>query len=311
MRKIVYKLVFLIILIFGLTYLVSDKERLLTLKNISAVNLSCLFFLCYLTMLLSGWQFRYLSMVFDIRLTFTEWFGLTVVNSMYNYFAPARGGMVARAIYLKKKYKFPFSEFAALTTGVYWFGFLICSALALILGIISYDPGNRTSMIIVASSATLLLVIVVLGVVVLYVDTPKLPLPSARFRTIYTTFYCGLCRFRENTTFLLLICLFCFGFVFLSAAALYWAFVSVGIRVSFLSVLLVQAFLSVSLVVSITPGNLGIREGIIGVFAGILGISIEQALLGAFVDRAISIIVVFFFGSIYSKILLRNMSEID
>jgi hypothetical protein len=42
---------------------------------------------------------------------------------------------------------------------------------------------------------------------------------------------------------------------------------------------------------------------------GILGILVEQDVLGVFLDRVVSLIVVFFLGFIYSRLLLNDVSE--
>ncbi len=309
MKKTILNLVFILIVVCAVAYLLARPEQFTILKNISGANLFVLFLLSCLAVTCNAWQFRYLVMVFDIRLPFTEWFGLTVTNAMYNYFAPVRGGMVARALYLKKKHNFPLSEYASLLAGIYWFSFFICAMLALILGIAHYTPEAKFYVLIIAVSAALLIFTILIAAASLFIDLSRLPIPNARLRNILSIFSRGLSQFGKNKAMLLPICFFCLLFVFLSSACLYWAFVSLGISVCFTKVILVQAFLSISLVLSITPGNLGIKEGIIGLFAGVLDISVEQAIMGALLDRAVSLIIVFFFGFIYSKILLNDLSE--
>jgi uncharacterized membrane protein YbhN (UPF0104 family) len=62
-----------------------------------------------------------------------------------------------------------------------------------------------------------------------------------------------------------------------------------------------------SMVFSFTPGNIGIKEGIIGLSSNLLGISYDQALVGAILDRIIALLIVFSLGLFFShKLLFRT-----
>lgn len=309
MKKRTVNTIFFLIVICALAYLLAKPEQFLILKNVSWMSLLFLLFLSCMAILVNAWQFRYLCMIFDIHLKFTEWFGLTVCTSMYNYFTPASGGAVARAVYLKQRHDLPFSEYASLWAGIYWVSFFISSLLALVLGLASYSPADEYYLPIVAVAALLLIGTITAGAVSFFFNLSRIPLPGVRLRNMASTFSSGLARFRKSRRMLLPVCFFCLGFLLLSAVKLYFAFESLGISVSFMRLILVQAFLSISLVISITPGNLGIREGIVGLFSGILGISVEQAVIGALLDRVVSLVVVFVLGFVYSRLLLNDMRE--
>ena len=73
-------------------------------------------------------------------------------------------------------------------------------------------------------------------------------------------------------------------------------------------ILIIQSLTTFSTVVSITPGNLGVKEGIIGSFAFMLNIPATDAIFAATVDRGISMVVTFALGLIFSKILMKKYS---
>jgi len=301
--------IFILIFVCALVYLLAKPEQFLILNNISVASFCFLVLLSYLVIFVNAWRFRYLCKIFDISLTFTEWFGLTVCTTMYNYFTPASGGAVARAVYLKKKHDLSYSEYASLWASIYWVIFFISSTIAIVLGVVLYSPETKYYLLIIIFSSVLLLGTIASGLIALFFDLSRIPLPGARLCNMASIFSRGIARFKKNRSILLLVCIFCLGFIFLSAVKLYWAFESLGISVSLSKVILIQTFMSISLVISITPGNLGIREGIVGVFSGILGISVEQAIFGALLDRVVSLAVVFFLGFIYSRLLLNDVSE--
>jgi len=311
MKNNISKIVILAIIIIAFTYLSYNAEDLLVLKKVSLINLWFLLLLSFIAVLANGCQFKYLSRIFHIKLTFTEWFGLTVTNTMFNYFTPARGGMIARALYMKKTYNLTLSEYASLIAGLNWFGFLISSLSAIVVSLGCYFFFNEFYKVIITFSFGFLFLCLIVGFILSRANLSSLPISNRRIQNILSLVGQGLHRFKNNTRLLVPICFFCFCFLLLSAARLYCAFLSVGINVHWLKILLVQACIRLLLIVSITPGNLGVKEGIIGLFARVLGISIEQAMLGALVDRIIMMIIIFVFGIIYSKLLLNRISPIS
>jgi len=310
MKNTTSTIIILAIIIIVLIYLFSNAEDLLVLEKVSLINLCFLLLLSFIATLANGCQFKYLLRIFHIKLIFTEWFGLTVTNTMLNYFTPARGGMIARALYMKKRHNLSLSEYASLLAGLNLFGFIISSLSAIVVSLGCYFFLDEFYKVIIIFSLVLLFLSTLMGFILSRASLSSLPISNIRIQNILSLVGQGLHRFKNNTRLLIPICFFCFCFLLLSAARLYWAFLSVGIKVHWLKVLLVQAFVGLSLVISITPGNLGVKEGIIGLFARVLGISIEQAILGALVDRIIMMIIIFFFGIIYSRLLLNRLSNI-
>jgi uncharacterized membrane protein YbhN (UPF0104 family) len=65
------------------------------------------------------------------------------------------------------------------------------------------------------------------------------------------------------------------------------------------------------MILSITPGNLGIKEGIIVYTAYLLGITFDEAFLGAVLDRIIDLFLIFVFGVFYSNKLLFKVNELN
>ena len=92
------------------------------------------------------------------------------------------------------------------------------------------------------------------------------------------------------------------------AIRLYVCFLALDYNVKFLEILIIRSIAEFSFLISIVPGNLGIKEGIIVFTAGIFNIQVDQAIAAAVLDRAISLVVIFGLGFIYSKILLGRLT---
>ncbi|MFH1289831.1 MAG: hypothetical protein ABIH92_00305, partial [Nanoarchaeota archaeon] len=60
------------------------------------------------------------------------------------------------------------------------------------------------------------------------------------------------------------------------------------------------------LVIGLTPGNLGVQEAIIVFSAATIGITPAESLSAALLGRAVSLVVLFVLGPIFSYMLVRN-----
>ena len=70
---------------------------------------------------------------YGVKLKFKEWFGLQMITHWGNQLIPFKGGLSARAIYFKKKYRFPYISSAGVIGIAYLIDFFIYGSLGLIL----------------------------------------------------------------------------------------------------------------------------------------------------------------------------------
>ena len=116
----------------------------------------------------------------------------------------------------------------------------------------------------------------------------------------------GMILFRKHPFMVLKISFIQFFSIIIMGGKLYWSFKAIGRPVELLDILVVQSLVVFSMVISITPGNLGIKEGVIGLLANQLGVPFADAILAASIDRGVSMLITFLLGMSYSKILLNN-----
>ena len=83
-------------------------------------------------------------------------------------------------------------------------------------------------------------------------------------------------------------------------------YTAIGIKLTVVQALFLVTISSLAGLVSITPGNLGFAEAVSVLSALVLGISPVQSLSASIVNRAISTIIFFILGPIFSYILLRK-----
>ena len=104
----------------------SDFSELSLINPLWLIPLAVLFLIVSWT---NGIKIKYLAEPFGIKLIFKEHFGLSVVTSFYNMITPFRGGLAAKAVYLKNKHGFSYTNYLATVAGLYVINFFVASIL--------------------------------------------------------------------------------------------------------------------------------------------------------------------------------------
>ena len=108
--------------------------------------------------------------MFNLRLKFKEWFGLGIITNFYNFITPFRGGMAARAVYLKKKHGFAIIHFLATLSAIYIIIFFVGSLAGLISMLLIWHYYNLFTL-----SLFLLFLSILLFLLGIIIFSPKLP----------------------------------------------------------------------------------------------------------------------------------------
>ena len=298
-----------IVLILTGIYLFYNREVLNSLHNLTPRNIILLFLFVLSSSLFLGYQFRVLMRFFNIQLTTNEWFGLTICNTMYSYFLPTIGGMWLRAFYLKKRYDFLYSNYANLVMG----SFLLMYGNACMLGMLTVSLNNWISN---ENHWNYFAIFPVLAVATFAGWRILSLLNRTNFKTRYErinqflyNFRNGMNSFRRNPSLLGQFLIFNNGFIIFNGLSYGICLHAIGATdVAFIATIGIMALTSFSKLISLTPGNLGVQEMIMSLSCTYMGVPFDIALLAACINRAASIIIVFLFGIIYSKILMSSIS---
>lgn len=303
------KIFYLFALTGLLLFIYWNTELFYSLKQISIFDLSVLFLFGLIAVYINSSQFRYLAELFDVKLKFKEWFGLAVANTMHNYYTPARGGTALKAFYLKKSHNLSYSNFISLTAGTYLLGFFLASLSAVFFTLLSFFLYQEFYNTVFFISIALSVGTGVIGFYSLHLEFSAVFKKVPKLYIFVLNAEKGLLFFKKNKVLLCKILCFKFLFILIMAIKLYWAFKAIGIETNLVNILIVQSLVVFSMVLSLTPGNLGIREGLIGLLAGMLDIPLKEAVLGALVDRAAMMCIVIFLGLIFTKVLTGELEK--
>src|SRR3989338_8431930 len=131
-KKTLSLTILIVIIAFFIYYIYNNFNSFKTLEFQNPWLLIPLVFITLFSLLLYGFVYKIMLEPFSIKLKLKEWFGLICANNFYNLITPFRGGMIARAVYLKKKYQFSYTNFLSTMVGFYAIQYWIFSFLGIL-----------------------------------------------------------------------------------------------------------------------------------------------------------------------------------
>lgn len=270
--------------LFGV-YLYNNPQILEALLQISPISIFFVMILFLLLFLLEGIFIKVTLDVFDKHIDLKESYYLSTISRIGNYLLPMRAGAIFRATYLKNKYNFEYSKFLSTLYAYYIFLFLINSFLALISLFLKYlNTGISYPLV------TIFFVALFLGTlfVILFRKTFKVENRYVeKGITILNKFVTSWDMIIKKENLFLNLVLITTGNILLNGLINFVEFLSLGIKINLLDLLLYTCLSGVSLLISITPGSLGLREAIFLLTSESIGLSQEQIMQLAFLDRGI------------------------
>jgi uncharacterized protein (TIRG00374 family) len=237
----------------------------------------------------------------DVKMPLGENFMLSVVTGFYNLIMPFRGGMAVRAVYLKKKYDFAYAHFLASLSAVYILSFLVSSFLGIITTIWIYCKTGIFSWIIFV-----LFDVVFLGMLGIIFVSPQFKETENGWVNRFIKVINGWHLIKKNKKVILITFFVTLTQNILYSLMLWLQFKVFGIEVSFIAAIFLSSIGSFSILIGLTPGNLGIQEAIIVFSASTIGLSAAESLSATLLGRAVELAVLFVLGPIFSYLLMRN-----
>jgi uncharacterized protein (TIRG00374 family) len=293
-----------VLFIYYLFKNIGDFEQLFSIPLHNLWLIFVVVLIILLNFFITGMLNNELMKPFGISLKRKEYFGLSVISNFYNTITPFRGGMAARAVYLKQRYKFAYVHFLATLAGIYVLTFFIAGIVGLISILVLWlNYGLFNSLIFYLFLAISLFM---LGIIIL---SPKFNESKKKWFSRFVKVINGWHLIKNNpkivfTTSIVALIQLVLGA--LSTLVLYSIF---NINIGFFKALFIVSIGSIAILVAITPGNLGIADAI-GVFsATIVGVGLKEAVAVAILGRVISLILIFILGPIFSYILLKHQPK--
>ena len=238
------------------------------------------------------------------RIGIWECLSLSVVTTGVNALAPIQGGLVVRAIYLKRIYNFEYSRFLATLIGCQVLMVVVCSVFAAAavawMSFIAHRPGLGA----VLGAATLCLVISVLACFV-----PRIAAKGNwlldRVASVSGSWYSLRVQPAFLTTLTALV-----GLQVAGQLLSFWtACAAIGIELGFVEATAIGTLGTLASVLSVTPGALGIYEAVVAlVGAAVAVVPAAQSVIAALLSRVVLLVLLLVLTPLAISFLRRQTS---
>ena len=279
----------------------THTEELIRLAQVSALHLVTLSFLIFGIFVINGLLIRSYCLFFGKSLEPVEWFGLSIVQTMGNY-VPLRGGAVAQMAYVKLRHGLPFNKLVAGFGATVVLNFLVGGILgSLATGIVAWQYAYITWKLF-----GIFVAVGVVAVVLLTVPRFALRVHIGPLRWLYSVLE-SWWTIRSDSALVGRLMLLSTSGIMLYGLRLYTAYHALGYQVPIAYCLIIAPLASMSMVFSILPAGLGVREAVVGLASDLLGLSLSSGVYAAALDRVVSMVWVFVLGAAFSYILTSRV----
>lgn len=274
-------------------YIYSHIDIFSSVIDISIYNIGIISIAILMTWVFNSFQAYYLLRTQGVRIGFWEIFLLSTACILADYF-PIRSGAFLRMHYLKSIHGLRYTRFASVTSMRTIILIFVTGILGLIgiIGIFSINGAFSFSL------TSIFFLMIIFTLISYFKKLPKFESPTSKFVKIWNDFSEGFSIAREcpkTTTIVLLMIilqLLCVG------VRIYFSFAVLNVKPSIFLILLLSPLSVLILLLSITPGGIGLREGIMGYITLISGYDFSSGVFAGTVDRAIMLIITLLIGSL-------------
>lgn len=269
------------------SFLVKNSHIFLIFHRISPSFLILFFIFTLLYTASNGYFSKIILTGFSVKVTFGEWFSLPFVTSLANLVTPFRGGAAYRAWYLKKLYNLSYSLFMVQLGSSIMFSLIIGSLFGFTSSIYFVIQQKPFAGYFVAA-----FFMIAVTTYVLIRSKIHIAANSNIFLKKLRDVLDGWHMIHTNTTLVAKLVLNVLITHSLSFILLYLAYRSLQINIGFMAVVFISITSSFSMLFNVTPGNLGLREGIITLCGIYSGIEMADAAAVSLLIRGVEVAVV-------------------
>lgn len=119
LRPLISTILLAVFLIWVVWYVMGHTREFSIILQVPWPNLIALYLIFLATIYLNGLYTRYILSAFGINLKIAEWLPISVATTAANYLTFFRGGAGVRALYLKARHSFSFSDFLSTLSAMY------------------------------------------------------------------------------------------------------------------------------------------------------------------------------------------------
>lgn len=297
------------VIVLGLLawFLYQNQDAFDSLKNIRWQQIIWIVLLDTASFLVGSYLNYSMIQRFDPRVTFLDCFLLQYVNNFLNKILPTIGGGAAfRAIYLKQKYRFPYTQFTSTVAGIYVISFSSTALVGIFCLLVIYARFQVFNWILFLAFAGILA-----ACLFIIVYSPQIPPSNRRLLRVMKGVVDGWNLLKRDPKVVILYTFISMVYLVLSALHLLIGYQALGIQTNLIPMLFLSSLGIILAFVNFTPDGIGIKEGIFVFSKNLVRIPQDVLVLGSLVLRGISLVSTFIVGGICYLILMRRFKALD
>lgn len=243
-----------------------------------------------------------------ISLSPTETFGLSAITRFGNYISTGYLGTSIRAIYLKKTYSLPYSNFS----GGFVFSNLVQLSVTGVLGTLiiltlfyEQTPIGSLFFMFVLMLGFLGILLSPTGTLTRLRDKINTN-PNKKPLHLLSKALTEFINLKKHPSSIIYLILWTLCAIVASAFSLQFFFRALGYTIAIQQVLFISIAAGWALIVSITPANIGVSEGFLALGAKIVGVPVPQALAVAILQRIINFLILGALSLIFTRVLFKR-----
>jgi uncharacterized membrane protein YbhN (UPF0104 family) len=296
-------------LVIGLLgwYLYQNQDILSYLKNINWEQIVFIALLDIAIFLLNSLMNQSMINRLGTRITFLDSYLLQYANNFLNKILPTIGGGAAfRAVYLKLKYQFSYSQFISTVAGIYVISFFSTSLIGLSCLFMIYARFHVFNWVIF-----LIFLGVCLFCLFIILFSPQIAESDNRIVKVLNSIFEGWRTIKREPKSIFLYALLSIMLLFLSALQTFFSYQALGIKTDLIPMIFLSTLSIILAFLNFTPDGIGVREGVYIFSADLVNIPNDILVLGSLVLRGISICTTFVIGGISYLILTRRLKALE
>ncbi len=300
-KRVIPYLIFALVLVTYWFYIQSNLEKFRNLLNFSPVSILVMLILVFCSISIRGLINYFLYNSLGSKINYYNSFGLAAVNTLANLL-PLSGGILAKGFYLKKRFNLAYSTFISATLSLFLSYMSVNGLIGLsVLFFLYVFKGNQGNFWLVSGFFVMTIAIIFHWI---KIDLHFLP---DRFRDISNNVLNGWRFFSNDYKLLLTLISFQAVATTLNAARFFIAFQIFSQDISFAHCLLFSAATILTQLISIAPGGIGIREGIVAGVAYILSIDPGISAVAVGLERLLATLMIFIIGGFFSYLFSKDL----
>ncbi|MHA1233019.1 MAG: lysylphosphatidylglycerol synthase transmembrane domain-containing protein [Candidatus Helarchaeota archaeon] len=302
-KNILINFVSLILFIFLVLYVVNNLDIFEVIKNISLSDFLLVSLATIIIVIINAILNHSLLLRLNDQIRFSDSLLLQFANNLLNKITP-HTGIIFRGFYFKNVYNLDLSKYLATIAGVYIISFGLNALVGLISSYIIYEQSGIYNIAII-----IFLSFITLFTAILMFFSPVINNRDGFVRRNLGKMIDGWNIIKTNP---IMVVFFIFTSILITSFSVlqqYFSFRSIGTINDITSLFYLSSLSNLTLLISITPSGIGIRESIYAFSSEVVNIDINILLLSSLLTRVITFFTSCILGGLSYLILTKKIKK--